>query len=597
LQQGLHAADLPDHDALLAQAMEGAPVVTGYAMTDAESSELPTVMARFAATGGDPRGSMPAYRGAVASLPEIEWTAAGNGALNVSLSAGGVVRRLSFVVRAGSQIYPSLALEALRVAQGSETVTIDADPAGDDGRPADGIRRLRVGALSIPTNRQGEAWIYLTRPVPERFLPAWSVLGEERLPAATKGAIVLIGSTAIGLQDNHASPLGEVTPGVSIHAQLIEQVLHGVHLVRPDWAKGGEILLMIGLALLVLALGARIGVVWTAVIGGAAVAAAFGVSWYAFAEGRLLLDPVIPATAVIAVYLTFSLFNQLRAERDERWVRKAFASYVSPRLVDALVARPEALRLGGERRELSFVFTDLEGFTTLIERSEPATIIPVLNAYLDGMMEVAFRHDGTVDKIVGDALHIIFGAPLADPRHADRAVACALDLDRFACRFAEGQRAAGLAFGQTRIGVNTGLVTVGNFGGSRRFDYTAHGDVVNTAARLEGANKYLGTRICIADATAGACTGFCGRPAGDLVLKGKSQPIRCHEALSAEKAEAAQFSRYREAFARLEAGDEEAAAAGFRQVLALDPGDPLAALHLKRLQAGETGTMIVLEGK
>jgi adenylate cyclase len=296
------------------------------------------------------------------------------------------------------------------------------------------------------------------------------------------------------------------------------------------------------------------------------------------------------------VYLVFSVLRHLQTEREQRWIRKAFSSYVSPKLVRELVENPDHLRLTGERRELTCLFTDLEGFTSLIERSEPTVILPVLNAYLDGMIRIAFAHDGTVDKIVGDALHIIFGAPIALPDHGARAVACALDLDRFAQRFAEDQRRAGIPFGRTRIGVNSGIATVGNFGGEMRFDYTAHGDVVNTAARLEGANKALGTRICISGTTVALCPGFSGRPAGALVLKGKSEATEVFEPLPPDRMNGESLALYLTAFERMRAGDACARDA-LAQVLKLDPGDPLAAFHLRRLGQGETGTRIVLTEK
>lgn len=176
------------------------------------------------------------------------------------------------------------------------------------------------------------------------------------------------------------------------------------------------------------------------------------------------------------------------------------------------------------------MITHLEGFTPLVERSRPLVVVPALNNYLDGMIRIAFDYDGTVDKIVGDAVHVMFGAPVADPRLAERALACALAFDAFACAFADEQQRSGLAFGGTRIGVNAGLAIVGNFGGALRFlDYTAHGDVINTASRLEGANKLLGTRICVSEAVVERCTGFVGRPAATLLLKGKTQPVRVFE--------------------------------------------------------------------
>ena len=197
-------------------------------------------------------------------------------------------------------------------------------------------------------------------------------------------------------------------------------------------------------------------------------------------------------------------------------------------------------------------------------------------------------HGGTVDKIVGDAVHVMFNAPLHQPDHAERAVRCALAIDVFAERYTAEYRARGLGLGATRIGVNTGPAIVGNFGGARRFDYTAHGDAINTAARLESANKALGTRICIARATAAAAPSIVFLPIGTLMLKGKSIGV---EVLTPDLGYI-WCAPYLDALARMSAGDDEGAVA----LLALAekyPDEPILALHARRIRAGEQGTRIV----
>lgn len=589
---------LADYDTEFAKAIRDGPTVTGFALVPTEEPRRPTHPAAFAYIGGDPRPFLPTYRGAVTSMPLIEDAAAGNGALNVGIAAGGVIRRVPLLAVMGDEIYPSLAAEALRVAQSVSTYLIKS--AGSGGETSfggqTGITHVRVGAYTVPTDSRGQVWVYYTAPRTERYVPAWEVFEGDTHAAAIRGAIVLIGSTATGLQDLHASPLGIAVPGVSIHARVIEQIMLGVHLTRPDWAKGAEVLLMLTLSAVVLALGARIGAMWTAVIGSLGIGAAFLASWYAFREHRILLDPLYPAATVLVTYTVFSLIRTLHTEREQRWIRKAFSSYMSPTLVNQLVENPQYLRLSGERRELTFLFTDLESFTSLVEQTAPSVIVPVINAYLDGMIRIAFRHNGTVDKVIGDALHIMFGAPVADPDHAANAVACALDIDRFAEAFSQGKREEGIAFGRTRIGVNSGNAIVGNFGGELKFDYTAHGDAINTAARLEGANKYLGTRVCVSGRTVALCPNFFGRPAGLLVLKGKTQPTAVYEPLEDTNIEPAWMAAYRDAYERLERGDATAEDA-FTAVISHWPHDPLAAYHLQRLRRGESGVMITLADK
>ena len=591
-------AELEDFDATFARSLARGPTVTGFALVGRPGGPPPIRHAGFAFVGADPRPFVPAYRGAVTSLPAIEEAADGNGALNVGFAAGGVIRRVPLLLALGDELYPSLSGEALRVAQGADTYLVKTAGAADEASfgTHTGITHVRIGAYVVPTNSRGEIWVFYTPPVPDRYIPAWQVLEGTVDPSAVRGAIVLIGSTAAGLQDLHATPLAVAMPGVAIHAQAIEQTLLGIHLNRPDWAKGAEILLMLGLAALLLLLGSRIGAVPTAIIGTGATVAAFLASWYAFREQRILLDPLFPAAAVLVTYVIFSLIKALHTEQEQRWVRKAFASYMSPKLVQQLVENPRELQLSGERRELSFLFTDLEGFTSLVEHAEPSQIVPVINAYLDGMIRIAFQHDGTVDKIIGDALHVMFGAPVAAPDHATRAIACALDIDRFAHGFAESQQQAGVPFGETRIGVNSGSAIVGNFGGDLKFDYTAHGDAINTAARLEGANKYLGTRICVSEQTVALCPGFAGRPAGTLVLKGKTRAIRVFEPYRRGTRDTAAMAEYWAAFAMLESGDARAEAA-LAAYAAKWPADRLALYHLQRLQQGDRGAEVTLTEK
>lgn len=587
-----------DYDAQLAQAIRDGPTVTGFALVPSEQPKRPTRQAAFAYVGGDPRPFLPSFHGAVTSMPMIEDAAAGNGALNVGIAAGGVIRRVPLLAVMDDEIYPSLSAEALRVAQSVSTYIVKMAGSGGEASYGGqtGITHVRIGAYIVPTDSRGQVWVYYTPPRADRYVPAWELFEGDAHAQAIRGAVVLIGSTATGLQDLHATSLGIAVPGVSIHARVIEQIMLGVHLTRPDWAQGAEILLMVGLAALVLALGARIGAMWTAVIGSLAIGAAFLASWYAFRAHRILLDPLYPAATVLVIYTVFSLIRTLHTERDQRWIRKAFASYMSPTLVKQLVDNPQHLRLSGERRDLTFLFTDLEGFTSLVEQTEPSVVVPVINEYLDGMVRIAFRHNGTVDKVIGDALHIMFGAPVADPDHAAHAVACALDVDCFAQAFASRKHQEGIAFGRTRIGVNSGSAIVGNFGGELKFDYTAHGDAINTAARLEGANKYLGTRVCVSEHTVAQCPEFSGRPAGRLLLKGKSRPIGVFEPLDPNIAVLAAMNRYREAYALMEQGDP-AAEAAFAAVVDQSPEDGLAAYHLKRLRRGETGVLVTLTEK
>ncbi len=283
-------------------------------------------------------------------------------------------------------------------------------------------------------------------------------------------------------------------------------------------------------------------------------------------------------------------------QNKHKWIKDAFSAYVSPNLVEHLIENPEKLSLSGERRECTFVFTDLVGFTTLVEKSNPATLVSFLNEYFEGMTEIVFKHEGTVSKIVGDAIAVMFSAPVIQEDHAEKAVACALEMDAYAQRFAEEKEKLGLDIGRTRIGVNTGMVIIGNIGSKKQLDYRALGDAINTAARLESANKQLGTRVCVSETTVAKCQNFMGRPIGSLLLKGKTKPVATFEPLTADELNSDRITDYISAFNLMNDNSLEALKA-FITIQEKYPKDTLAAYHLKRLNAGESGTTIVLPWK
>lgn len=276
---------------------------------------------------------------------------------------------------------------------------------------------------------------------------------------------------------------------------------------------------------------------------------------------------------------------------------RAYASlsrFFSPNLAQRVASDADTIDLAGQRRVIATLFTDIAGFTALVETLEPSVLGPLLNDYLTGMTDIVFEHDGTVAKIVGDALHVLFGAPGEQPDHSARAVACALSLDEYAQSFQRQCEQKEIALGVTRIGVHAGPAIVGNFGGGRFFDYTAYGDTVNVAARLEAANKYFGTRVCVSSLLAGQVKDFRGRPIGDLLLRGKTEAMRAFEPLRREKYETSATKSYLEAFAKLEFEDPTAMAA-FAAHVGNYPADQLASFHLRRFLDGQKGTRITLE--
>ncbi len=290
--------------------------------------------------------------------------------------------------------------------------------------------------------------------------------------------------------------------------------------------------------------------------------------------------------------------RKIRVEKTEaERARMALARYFSPKLAEQLASNPRLMELGGERREGTFLFTDLANFTPLVEAGDPVRVVQLLNSYLDGVTQAVFDHEGTVVKILGDAVYAMFGAPIEQEDHAGRAVRSALAIDSFAREFEAVQAAEGVALGITRIGINSGSAIIGNFGGALFFDYTAHGDAINVAARLESANKQLGTRVCVSATTVALMPGFRGRPVGELVLKGKEAALMAYEPLSEEEFQSPQTSSYLSAYEMLAAGDASGARKAFAALVGQYGDDALALFHLQRLLVGKASVRIELSEK
>ena len=288
---------------------------------------------------------------------------------------------------------------------------------------------------------------------------------------------------------------------------------------------------------------------------------------------------------------TLAHIGALREARDRQAAAEraqaSLARYFSPNLARSLATDAAALA-GGQRREIATLFTDIASFTALVESLDTTILSTLLGEYLTGMTEIVFAHDGTVAKIIGDAIHVLFGAPGEQPDASRRAIDCALALDDWAEAFRRDWNARAVPLGVTRIGVHAGPAIVGNFGGGRLFDYTAYGDTVNAAARLEAVNKTLGTRICVSAVAVERAGEFFGRPVGDLMLRGRSEPLRAYEPLRGNPGAA---ESYAQAFAKLEAKDPTAIAA-FAALVGARPDDALAQYHLKRLLNGGSGTRL-----
>lgn len=597
---------LPDHDQVLAQSLRRANAVLGFAVersqvgqTSEVTPRLPLKKANFVNLGEAQTRWLHPFTGAVPSLLLLEAAAKGNGALTFVPDSDGVVRRVPLVLRLADNPVATLASESLRVAQGTPIITLRSAghinhfvSENDNG----GLGEIRIGDITIPTTANGEVWVHYTRHRPERSIPAWKILAGVTPQSDIEGQIVIIGSSAQGLMDLRFSPFG-LMPGVEAHAQALEQMLTGQFLNRPSWARGAETTTLIVAGLLVGLIALRAQALLAAGLCALFLAAILGGGWYAYLEHGLLIDAALPSIGIILTFIICSLAHHLSSEREQRWVKEAFSRYVSPNRVEHLLDNPEAMALGGRRQECSFIFTDLAGFTSLMERIDPAEAVALLNDYLDEMIAIAFRHDGTLDRIVGDAVAIMFSAPVSQPDHRARALACALEMDAFASQFSMTQQQNGIAFGKTRIGIHAGEVIVGNFGGKNIFDYRALGDPINTAARLESVNKHLGTRMCVSENILADCPDAKVRPIGRLVLKGKTQPLGVFEPISPDlESTYAPLADYKAAYTAMH-DESPDAAARFAQLKASYPDDPLVNLHYLRMQSGENGDLIVMADK
>jgi class 3 adenylate cyclase len=413
------------------------------------------------------------------------------------------------------------------------------------------------------------------------------------------GKVVLLGAD-LPQQDRHRTPFSLMagsnvtTPGVVIHAHAVAQLLDGRRLAAPStwW----NIVLLAGLVLA----GALLA--WFEIPLWLKAPLAFlplvglmylGVALYR--SSGLMIPMMLPGLGYAASFVASAVYVGRHQRAAARYIRHAFAHYLSPRVIRDLIRQPEKLRLGGDRREMSLLFSDIAGFTTLSEELSAQALVELLQEYLDNMVEIALRHDGTIDKFIGDAVVVLFGAPAEQPDHAARAIRCAMEMDAFSERYRAEQSERGISLGVTRIGVHTGVATVGNFGGRRRFDYTAMGDTVNTAARLESVNKYFGTRVCISEQAAEGSAQGSLRPIGTLVLKGKAEGIKAFTPVD-ERSDPELLSGYGSAFAALDLQGEDPGPR-FEALVHQYPDDPLIRFHRERLRRGESGVRIVMAGK
>ncbi|HEY1779482.1 MAG TPA: adenylate/guanylate cyclase domain-containing protein [Roseiarcus sp.] len=538
-----HAATGEAPDEVFARAIDGAPVVLGSFVSEAPNGAGGSVKAGFVTAGDDATKFLTPSPGALAPLYQLAQHAAGVGFLNWRPDSDRVVRRVPLILNVDGALHPSLAMEALRVAQGASTYVVKSSNASGETAFGEvyGVLAIRNGDLTIDTDPAGDIRVYFARPDPRRSIPAWKVLEPGADLSNLRGAIVFVGASAALLSDIVATPLSPSMPGVEAHAQIVEQLLSGQTLRRPDWAPSAEWMSTALICTILVAGTWFLAPYLAALVFAAIVGAIVAVSWFAFSRHGVLIEPTYPAFSAAFVYFTGVSTLYAVKRHQEREIRSAFGRFVSPAVVARLAEMPGALELGGLQRELTLLFCDIRSFTTISEGFNASELTHFLNEYLTPMTDAILDREGTVDKYMGDAIMAFWNAPLDDPDHAAHAVESALTMRETLVRLNEAWRARAEAGGRSfkpvrfGIGLNSGECCVGNLGSLRRFDYSAIGDEVNVASRLEGACKIFEVDIIGSETVRAEAPDFAWLEIDSVLVKGKTRPVGLY-ALAGDKA-------------------------------------------------------------
>ena len=471
-------------DKALAETLKDHPVILANAPSQVSKNKAKKPGS--AVIGAENIKTLQNYPGVIANIPLLEDAAVGVGMINTLPEIDGVNRRLPLFLSYNNEVYPSLPLEVLRVMSGDSTFQVKLNE--------NGVEKMRIPSFRpIATDSLGQIWV------------DWSQKANQvsavNLPKDFKKAIVIVGTSAAGIGNPVATSLGSVWPQ-DMQAAVIGTLVNNVNIERPDWAPGAELLALILISLIILFLsrwvyiGLGVGVILLASI--------VPVSMYLFDTYKILFDAVVPVTGGVLVMLHAYGVKFISEFLQKQQIKKQFGTYLSPAMVEKLQKDPSLLKLGGETRELSIMFTDVRGFTTISEHygKDVQGLTQIMNRYMTAMTSKIIENEGTLDKYIGDAQMAFWNAPLDDKDHAVNAVKTGLvmleDLDEFNKEIAKENIPA---FGMG-LGINTGDVVVGNMGSVQRFDYTCLGDSVNLASRLEGQSKNYGVRIVLGPKTA-----------------------------------------------------------------------------------------------
>jgi adenylate cyclase len=493
----------------------------------------------------------------------------------------GIIRTMPLMYRCGEEVYAPLSIQAVWEYLDRPQLMIRVAGYGIEG--------LQIGDRKVPTDEMG--YLRINYLGPERTFPYVSltdILNEDFPEGTFQDRIVIVGATAIGIGDIRNTPFsssGEY-PGLEVHATVMDNILRGDHISKPKWATVFDLAAILVLGLLagfaIPRLSAVKAIAATLLILAGYVAA----SRWLFVQAGLWVNLVYPLLAVVLVYTSLTVYHYLTEERERKKIRGAFSYYVSSSVVNEMLKDPNKLKLGGDKKEISVLFSDIRSFTSISEGMAPEELVHLLNEYLTVMTDIVFKYEGTLDKYIGDALMAFYGAPLDQPDHPFRACASALDmmegLEKLNAKWIrEGKQPLDIG-----IGINTGPMMVGNMGSDQRFDYTVMGDAVNLGSRLEGANKSYRTHILISETTHERVKDdFVCMELDSVRVKGKKQPVRIFELVSRKELPARDMeaiARFHEGLRLYKEQDWDRAIETFEGVNAMDQTLYAAQLYIQR---------------
>ena len=519
---------LPSNDELFAQAIVNhGTVVLGQALNNKNNIKPYQAKYGLVTQGDNPKQFIRNYLGAQNNIKLLDDSASGIGSMSIG-NNDAIVRQLPTFERIDDQLVPSLALEMTRVAVGASTFQIKSSNASSEEAygAQTGINNIKLGPLTIPTTPEGNVWVYFA---PTKNIPtvsAGDVISGLIPPEFFEGKVALVGTSAAGLLDLRSTPTEKNIPGVTIIAQFIQQIFANEFLQRPDWLFGAEFLAGLILAVLITlsiqGLG-PIGGLSVLILGSGGIT---GSSYYFFKSKLFLVDPISPLIIALSVYVAVTFFNFLFTELERSRVRGAFSQYLSPEMVNRLAESSESLVLGGERKEMTFLFSDIRGFTKISEqyKDDPEALTQLINQLLTVLSNAILEHGGTIDKYMGDCIMAFWNAPTDQENHRQLAIQAAHTMNEALDAFnleIEGNLDFKLEIG---IGINSGDCIVGNMGSDKRFDYTVLGDAVNLASRLESQSSNYGLHMIVGENTYMIDSSFTMIEIDKIAVKGKSSP-------------------------------------------------------------------------